>query len=152
MKSSIAVLLCLALAGCSPSSVILTTLESAVDAAIAVDTIQHPEDVPYLVLVTGCVDSSETILANTTLTAAQKSLQIGQACAAEAAAAPNAPITAQLVIVAVNAFLQAVTAASTTASTAEFKAHASVPIQQFDPAKLAQIGTRVEVLKAKLPK
>ena len=99
--------LTLSLVACTQDQ-ITTTLEAAVNAAIAADSIARPQDQPYLTLATGCLDSAESILSGTS-TPVIKGTQIAAACASAIAAGAGAPVDVQAVAAALNTFLQAVT-------------------------------------------
>ena len=107
MKHVIPVLiLALGLTACS-SDQVTVTLEAAVDAVIAADSIARPEDAPYLALVTSCLSSATSVLASAD-TPQLKATTIAADCAASVAAGKVGGTTVQAVSAALNAFLMSV--------------------------------------------
>lgn len=100
---------CLLLTACTAGQ-ITSTLEAAVDAAIAADSIARPQDAPILAIVTSCLDQAETELAGTS-TPAIKATAIAADCAAAVSAARSST-TLAAVSAALSTFLRTVASTS----------------------------------------
>lgn len=148
MKKLSVLALCSALLiGCSQSE-ITVTLEAAVDAAIAADSIARPQDAPYLAVATSCLDQAETILASSATPQIQAT-EISAACAAAVASA-NGNLDVQAVAAALNAFLKAVEAvnAAVLSHSQAVNAFADPPHAKMSKRKLADIRKKIDKLKA----
>ena len=151
MKKLILLPLLLSLVSCT-SDQVTTTLEAAVDAAIAFDAIARPQDAPYLAEATSCLDQAEIILAASNLSTALKSTEIGAACAS-AVAAGNGNVDVQAVSAALNAFLKAlnVTSAQIQFSNPQMvNAFQGSKQGKISQAKLKKIRKKIDLLKKKL--
>jgi hypothetical protein len=150
MKKLILLPLLLSLVSCT-SDQVTTTLEAAVDAAIAFDAIARPQDAPYLAEATNCLDQAESILASN-LSTTLKSTEIGAACAS-AVAAGNGNVDVQAVSAALNAFLKAlnVTSAQIQFSNPQMvNAFQGSKQGKISQAKLKKIRKKIDLLKKKL--
>lgn len=149
-RSALVFALCISLAACT-SDQITTTLEAAVEAAIAADTIARPADRPYLDVTQGCLDAAVSILASTQAPAVKAGL-ISSICAAAVAAESNAPVTVQAVSAALNAFLRVVaqtSAAIQFSNPAAVNAFLGAKAAQPSRKKLRRIREKLDALKAR---
>jgi hypothetical protein len=138
-----AALLC---AACTTSTTV-TLLEAAVNAAVAFDAVEQPANIPYLAIVTGCLDSAEVELASGQ-TALVESSVIAADCAAAVAAGKVGGITAQAVVAALNAFLAAVEVPATPAALSAAKV-TPVKLSRADGARLKRIAGKIVTLKSR---
>lgn len=132
------------------SDQVTASLEAAVDAAIAADSIARPQDAPYLALATTCLDQAETILAGSA-TPAIKAGQISAACATAVAGQASAPVTVQAVSAALNVFLSHVSSLAAQiqlSNPAAVNAFLGSPVAKLSRSKLKKIRAKLEKLKA----
>jgi hypothetical protein len=138
------------LAACT-SDQVTQTLEAAVDAAIAADSIARPQDQPYLTLAQGCLDAAASVL-ETNGAPGMMATQIGAQCATAVAAEQGAPITVQAVSAALNTFLRAVTVTTSQirfSNGLAINAWLASPSGKISKARLKKIRKKLDKLKAK---
>lgn len=127
------------LLACSAPAVV-STLEAAVDAAIIAAEIAAPQDIAYLTVAQGCMDTAASILEGPG-TSQQKAIQIAAACANAVSMGNLGGVAVQAVAAALNAFLAAV------------NAQANVPSPpKVSSGAMANVHTKLATLHAKLAK
>lgn len=147
MRGLAAVLALSVLMTACTSDQVTGTLEAAVDAAIAADSIARPQDQPYLTLATGCMDAAASELESSDAPAIKAS-KIGLACSQVVSASQGAPIGVQAVVAALNTFLRTV---ESTKTAYQFSSPAMVSAFNASPA--AKVSTsRLKRIRKKLKK
>lgn len=127
------------LLACSAPAVV-STLEAAVDAAIIAAEIAAPQDIAYLTVAQGCMDTAASILEGPG-TSQQKAIQIAAACTNAVSMGNLGGVAVQAVAAALNAFLSAV------------NAQANVPSPpKVSSGAMANVHTKLATLHAKLAK
>lgn len=127
---------------------ITSTLEAAVDAAIAADSVIRPQDAPDLALITGCLDQAETVLAGSA-SPAIKATTIAADCAAAVSAARSST-TLAAVSAALSTFLHAVDRTSAEIQFARpemVNAFAGSAQEKVSAKALKRIRAKIEKLK-----